>query len=117
MFKLNSSHLIADTSDSFFDNMEKTVSFLKSDTLVQSDFLSAGEIKKNIPSLLFKSPSKSFGDPDGHDQGGIFVQFKTDKEIKTFYIDVEDDKIPRELISFTDLIGKNISAKWDYYYR
>jgi hypothetical protein len=116
MFKLDKTKLLVGTTGSFFNNWEKTVTF-KDDTLAYKDFSDAQEIRHKIPSLLLNSSSKSFGDPDGHDQGGIFVQLKIDREIKTFYIDVDNDKIPSELRSFADLVGKKVSSKWTHYYR
>ena len=115
MFKLDRTKLLVDTTGSFFNNWEKAVTF-KDDTLDQKDFLDAQEIRQKIPNLLLNSSSKSFGDPDGHDQGGIFVQLKIGAEIKTFYIDVENEKIPSGLRSLADLIGKNVSSKWEHYY-
>ena len=116
MFKLDTSKLFVDTTGSFFNNWEKTVTF-NNDTLSREDFLNAQDIRQKLPTLLLTSSSTSFGRPDGYDQGGIFVQFKIDKEIKTFYIDVDKDKIPSGLRNFAELIESKVTSKWDYYYR
>ncbi len=116
MFKLDNSKLLVDTTRSFFKNWEKTVTF-KNDTASQKDFLDAKEILQTIPTLLFISTSKSFGDPDGYDQGGIFVQLKINKKIKRFYIDRAGDKTPPALRNFAELIDKKVNSKWTYYYR
>jgi hypothetical protein len=63
------------------------------------------------------SQSKDFGYPDQHDQGGVFVQFKMNNALKTFYIDTELDEIPSELRDYAKLIMSEVSSKWDYYYR
>jgi hypothetical protein len=118
MFRLERNRLLVDTTDSFFDNSQQTERVIfKGDTLSHTDFLKAQIIKQKLPSLLLNSTSKDFGNPDQHDQGGIYVQFKVDKQLKTFYIDTELDKIPRELRDYAKLIESEVSSKWSYYYR
>src|SRR3982751_3767320 len=54
MFKLDKTKLLVDTTGSFFNNWEKTVTF-KDDTLAYKDFSDAQEIRHKIPSLLRNS--------------------------------------------------------------
>ncbi len=118
MFKLEKHKLLVDTTDSFFDNSQQTERVIfKGDTLPHDDFLKAQKVMNELPRILLNSVSKDFGHPDQHDQGGIYVQFKRNNELKTFYIDTEMDKIPSELRDYAKLIMSEVNAKWDYYYR
>ena len=118
MFKLEKDKLLVDTTDSFFDNSQQTERVIfKGDTLSHEDFLKAQKVEERLPKLLLNSQSKDFGNPDQHDQGGIYIQFKSNNELKTFYIDTELDKIPGELRDYAKLIMSEVSAKWNYYYR
>lgn len=114
MFKIDHSKLLVDTTDSFFKNLKKGVTF--NSKLGYEDFLDAKAVMQKISKLLLISQSKIFGDPDGHDQGGIFVQIKVNNTIKTFYIDVEKNKIPDELENFVELIENKVAQKWKQYY-
>ena len=118
MFKLEKNRLLVDTTDSFFKNSQQTERVVfKGDTLSHADFLKAEIVRQRMPRLLLISQSKDFGYPDQRDQGGIYIQFKMNNELKTFYIDTELDEIPSELKDYAKLIMSEVSSKWDYYYR
>jgi hypothetical protein len=110
MFKLEDTKLLVDTTDSFFDNHGKSITF-RSDTLSRKEFIKAQAVKQQLPELLLQSSSKEFGSPDNHDQGGIFIELKSGLTTKRFYIDTDLDKIPRELREYAKLIMETTGLK------
>ena len=110
MYKLEKSKLFIDTTDSYFDNNGKSITF-RGDTLNKEEFLKAQVVKQKLPELLLQSASKEFGNPDSHDQGGIFIELKSGLNTKRFHIDTELDKIPIELKDYAKLIMQTTGFK------
>ncbi|MCW3074095.1 MAG: hypothetical protein JWP69_1164 [Flaviaesturariibacter sp.] len=104
MYKLEKDRLYVDTTDSFFKN-DNNVRF-SDHVLGDEEFEKALIVKNQLPELLLKSNVEEFGSPDGHDQGGIFIEIKSGATIKRFYIDTVLDRIPKELRGYAKLIMK-----------
>ena len=108
MYKLTTTQLLIDTTDSYFNGdprVKEPVKFNK-DTLNKEQFIKAQIVKTQLPEILLTSDDKEFGYPDNHDQGGIFIQLKIDNGLKTFRIDTELDKVPTNLRNYATLIMK-----------
>jgi hypothetical protein len=113
MYKVTKSKLFIDTTDSYFKGTRfvwKRLNFDK-ETLNEKGFATAQEAITQLPELLLSSNDREFGYPDSHDQGGIFIQFKVDTNLKTFWIDTELDQIPFELRDYAKLIMRLSSFK------
>lgn len=110
MYKLENSKLLIDTTDSYFDNNGKSITF-RGDALNKEQLLKAQVVKQKLPELLLQSGSKEFGSPDSHDQGGIFIELKSGLNTKRFHIDTELDKIPSELRDYAKLIMQTTGFK------
>ncbi len=107
MFRLDKKQLFIDTTDTFFKNIGKSERvFFKADTLNNEQFQEAKVLKTALPRILLQSKDRDFGNPDNHDQCGIYIQFKIDKQLKTFYIDTDLEKIPKELRDYAELVMK-----------
>lgn len=104
MYKLEKDHLLADTTDSFFKKKGKAMIF--NDTLSKAEFERAKVVKSELPKILIHSRNKTFGHPDAHGQGGIFIRFKSGPVLKVFYIDTDLEKLPGELRPYAQLIMK-----------
>lgn len=76
------------------------------DTLNQTQFKEAEVLINRLPKLLLQSKDRDFGNPDDHDQCGIYIQFKIEKQLRTFYIDTDLNKIPHELQDYARLVMK-----------
>ena len=107
MFKLDNNRLLIDTTDTFFKNSTNRERVIfKDDTLNKEQFQEAEIVRTSLPKILLQSKDKDFGNPDDHDQCGIYIQFKVDKQLKTFYIDTDLGKVPNELRDYAKLVMK-----------
>lgn len=116
MYKLEKTKLLIDTTDSYFSVLRRKIKtnepvIFKNDTLSKEAFLNAQLIKSEIPTLLLRSTNREFGNPDSHDQCGIFIQFKINNTLKTFRLDTELDKLPKDLREYAKLIMKTSGFK------
>lgn len=105
MFKIDNTHLLIDTTDSYFKNQPQgeKVTFT-GDSLNREQFQKAIILKSTIPKLLLDSKDRKFGIPDEYDQCGIFIQFKIANKLKTFHIDTNLKEVPAEIRSYAQSI-------------
>ncbi len=68
-------------------------------------FAKAITIKKSIPCFLLNALTKKFGQPDDHDQGGYYLEFKYKRLTRSFTFDNMKDSIPKELLPFMQTIS------------
>lgn len=107
MYKVDNKFLVRDTSDNYFHNRTKLESgFISGDTLNKANFDEAKTLKEKLPDILLTSSEEKYGNPDNHDQCGIYIQFKIGNQIKTFDIDTDLDKIPADLRDYVERIMK-----------
>ncbi len=66
------------------------------------------DIKMSIPADLTALPDSTFGCPDCHDQGGVFLRIKKDDVDQSWTIDNDLDAIPTYLHSIVDLIHEKV---------
>lgn len=93
----------ADTTiNSFIDYSRKGKDF-KGKAINTRIPLALKKIRDSIPLILLKSRSRTFGEPDSHDQCGIFLRIKTTDSVKDFYIDPEI-KSPPQLVHYIKMI-------------
>ena len=105
MFKIDNSHLLIDTTDSYFRNrLQPGNVIFKGDTLNKEQFNKAKILITTIPKLLLSSGDRKFGIPDEYDQCGIFIQFKVDNELKTFHIDTNLKEVPEEIRGYAQTL-------------
>jgi hypothetical protein len=103
MYKFEGSKLLVDTTDSYFPDQGKGLKF-GFQSLDPEHLHSAELIKARIPTMLFESNGEVYGNPDGHDQGGIYIEFEIKGDTSRFYIDTNLEKIPPELRDYASLI-------------
>ncbi len=75
-------------------------------TLSTDKFIAAKGLLYSVPKELLTNNNVTYGDPDGHDQGGIYVEFYQGKTKQRFLIDNDNTADQSaELISFKQKIS------------
>lgn len=93
-----------------FDVMRANLTF-KGSTLSTSKYNHAKILKDNFPDFLVKQPTGVIGDPDGRDQGGIVIEWKTKgNPALRWYIDIDHDTIPQQIWPFIDQVQAVVSS-------
>lgn len=102
-FKLTDDKLYEDTLDEYNgENLE----FVE---LSSEKFKQVKDIIDYFPTKLLDDKDTRFGCPDCRDQGGIFIQYSENGNVKSWRIDQDKNEIPEYLHSFIDKVNEKIS--------
>lgn len=90
--------------------------YVRSDTFYSGDFQLLGmekykevkDLREAIPSQLYQEDQIRFGCPDCADQGGIYLEIKSDNFHEFWILDQDKEQIPAYLHEFMDLVNQKI---------
>jgi hypothetical protein len=84
----------------YLDDMEYFTGPLSFANIALDDekYRKAKQLAINIPSYLLNNPT--FGCPDCHDQGLVYIEYKRDGKLMYWKIDNDTDKQPQEIRSY-----------------
>lgn len=80
----------------------------KTEALPDEKYIRAKELIENFPGYLSKNPGKTFGCPDCADQGGIHIEIKENRQIKTWHFDTNISSLPPEIREYVKEISNVI---------
>lgn len=101
-YKLTSSKVYEDTNDNY---LETDFSFIK---LGNDKFKEVKYLIDFLPNELLESDEDNFGCPDCLDQGGLFIQYSKNGNIKSWRIDQSKSAVPNYLHEFMDEVNEKI---------
>lgn len=99
MYMLTNENLYEDIDDSNADEYVELPTDLYADVV---------DLETSIPADLKALPDSTFGCPDCHDQGGVFLRIKKDDVDQSWTIDNDLDAIPTYLHGIVDLIHEKV---------
>lgn len=76
-----------------------------------SDKINITELFSDFPSMLLRSKETHsiIGLPDAGDWGGIYLEYKDEKLHKQWFLDLNANNLPKELVNYTSLINEKIN--------
>lgn len=101
-YKLTEDKLFEDSQDNYGGG---PFSFVELDSDIFSDVY---DLVDEFPEELDDVTDATFGCPDCHDQGGVYIQYNRDGETKEWRIDRNKEAIPAYLHGFIDSISEAI---------
>lgn len=102
-YKLTNDKLYEDLNDNYYAT---SFNFVE---LSNDKFNDVNDLSDFLPDLLLDENDSTFGCPDCHDQGGLFVSYNKDDELKSWRIDQSKDDVPNYLHDFIDKINEKIA--------
>ena len=78
--------------------------------LPDSDYLIAKELIQKVPTFLFSENKHIYGCPDGGDWGGMYLEIKYGSDHRSWLIDLMNENLSEDLISFKDEVVKVMGA-------
>jgi hypothetical protein len=110
VFGLNNEQLQRDTTENYLPNY-LTYNFTGSITLHDSLFQQVNHLLNEIPAELFTLTEKTYGCPDCHDQGGIYIELNRNGVTRRFNIDNDSTSDQStEIIEFKARIHAAVNA-------
>lgn len=103
-FKLTEVALFEDTLDQY-DAMIPLAFVQLSDEL----FLQVQDLRDNFPQELLAEQEYILGCPDCADQGGLFISYEMDGDIRSWRIDQDQTQVPEYLHAFMDQVNLSIA--------
>jgi hypothetical protein len=100
IFKIEQNAIYEDTLDLYPVNLYEG-SFVK---LNESKYEAVRHILDHVPPELRRLPVGRIGEPDSHDQGGIYVEIKFNNVRGHWLIDTQKSRLPAFLHAFVDTI-------------
>jgi len=108
IFRVSELRLEEDTNSQYLTN---DFQFVPSRVLNDSQLNEARKLLHSIPGDLMQNPADRYGCPDCRDQGGIYIQYKIQGELKKVVIDPDDtDDQSQAIISFKEEVLTLIEA-------
>lgn len=101
-YKLTSSKLYENQNDNY---AHTDFNFIELDN---DKFNDVSDLSSFLPTELLNESDSTFGCPDCHDQGGLFISFFNDNELKTWRIDNDKNAVPSYLHDFMDKVNQKI---------
>ena len=102
-FKLTDEKLYEDLNDNYSGTEPFNFVILEDEKYNDvKDLISA------FPSQLFNENDTTFGCPDCWDQGGLFIEYKKDGNLKKWRIDQSKNQVPYYLHDFMDKVNEKI---------
>ena len=102
-FKLIDGKLLEDQNDNYapqnFDFVE----------LSDSKYQEVNDIIDFLPDSLLIMNDATFGCPDCHDQGGLFIRYFNDGDLHTWQVDQQKSAVPTYLHEFVDKVNEKIT--------
>jgi len=99
MYMITDEKLYEDVDDSSTDEYVELPSDL---------FAAVADLESAIPSELIEQPDSTFGCPDCHDQGGVYLKIKKDGLAQSWTIDNDLEAIPAYLNGIVNLIHEKV---------
>lgn len=97
----------------FADNMERLMHpddlVFKSEPLSNEKYQVAKAVLDAFPEGLLAETAETIGCPDCADQGGYFIELKTNGETRRWYLDNFKDKLPAYLKTYTAQIDEALA--------
>ena len=104
-FKLTDEKLYEDLNDNYSGT--EPFNFV---ILGDEKYNEAKDLISFFPSQLLNENDITFGCPDCVDQGGLFIGYKKDGELKKWRIDQNKNQVPNYLHNFMDKVNVKIAA-------
>ncbi|MFT3824057.1 MAG: hypothetical protein QM731_09055 [Chitinophagaceae bacterium] len=101
-YKLDSGHLYADNLNNYHYGDPPTFSDIP---LNNEKFNLAKSLFDNFPAYLKNQPDSSFGCPDCHDQGVIYIQYSENGIVKKWHIDPVISRLPDEIKTYVQQLS------------
>ncbi|EQA69587.1 hypothetical protein [Leptospira noguchii] len=73
-----------------------------------SDFDLTKDLLLDFPLALLDENNSKIGDPDGHDQGGLYIEYSFGSERKFWLIDTSKEVVPIKYHKFIDKLGEKL---------
>lgn len=106
-FLLSDGKLYEDLSDSYSRNVH--FNFVE---LSDEDYKNTANLLDSFPKKLLKDRKHTFGCPDCSGQGGLYIAYKKEGELKSWNIDPTKKNVPAYLHNFIDdVLNKLASLK------
>jgi len=100
MFEVHNSTLAKDDSVKYAD-LTWNYKFKTSRLLDKASLTKANALLGQVPKRLFSGGAQTFGSPDSHDQGGLYIEIETISGNYKFKLDMDDTPDqPAEVIAF-----------------
>jgi hypothetical protein len=107
----NCAHFYSISSGYLFqDNMERFDGTLKfnSNALTQAKYALALQVKTDFPQYLLDRPNIVIGQPDAHDQGGVYIELVQNGVMKKWTIDPDVEMLPVEIRNYISALSNTI---------
>ena len=106
-FRVSNHSLEEDTTAQYY---RQDYSFLAGRVLDNDAWSRARNLITSLPAEIAQSDTEIYGCPDCADQGGIFLIFNQEGQIRTIHLDTADtDDQSAEIVSFKDEVSTLIS--------
>ncbi len=102
-YKLTDSKLYEDSNDNYSGN--EAFSF---NELAKDKFDRVKDLIDYFPIELLSEENSIFGCPDCADQGGLFIQYIQNGDVKSWRIDQSQEHVPDYLHNFMDKVNEKI---------
>jgi len=102
-FKLTDKKLFEDSNDNYFAT---DFNFVE---LENEKFEQVKDLMDYLPIQLLSAKENIFGCPDCADQGGLFIQYTDNGNVKSWRIDQSKNAVPDYLHEFMDKVNEKIN--------
>lgn len=103
-FLITDGKLYEDLSDSYYRNVH--FNFVE---LSHEKYKSSVSLLESFPQKLLKERKHTFGCPDCYGQGGLYIAYKKDGELKSWELDSSKKDVPAYLHGFIDNITNQLA--------
>ena len=105
LYKLTSEDIFQDDIDF---GLPYEIPFQK-DPMTRDKFEIAKQLTESFPKALLEEPKNIIGCPDCVDQGGYYIEYKTEDTRDHWRIDTFNDALPEYLVQYTDQLEEVIN--------
>ncbi len=97
LYKIENQKLYADQGiDNLYLFRDRELPFA-TEPRPEEDYAKAKFLISDFPNQLLQEEQQTLGNPDAHDQGGIFLELTMGEEVKKWYLDTSTERLPEYL--------------------
>lgn len=106
IFKLSDSLLLEDTLDDY----PSQTKFYEGQFELRSNekFNEAKKLWSQFPKQFLSDSQRVFGIPDAHDQGGVYIEYKSQSTHNFWILDTSIDRLPDAYKAYTELVIETV---------